>query len=127
MDEEAHDGAELAPADKVRAARKVWELREQMNAQMAHHRKVRGALGTVSIPPLLSQRWEDAGCAQALQAGSTSKTSCCLLLTLDLRDEYSLCTDTLGCYETDCQCRVQPPADNNPCKSCAGRCMCGML
>ena len=73
----AHDGAELAPADKVRAARKVWELREQMSAQMAHHRKVRGALGTVGLHPPLPQRREDAGCAQALQAGSTPETVCC--------------------------------------------------
>ena len=73
----AGDGAELAPADKVRTARKVWELREQMSAQMAHHRKVRGALGTVSIPPPLTQRWEDAGCTQALQAGSIPETLCC--------------------------------------------------
>ena len=56
VDEVVRDGAELAPADKVRAARKVWELREQMNAQMAQHRKVRGALGTAGICPPPSQR-----------------------------------------------------------------------
>ena len=44
-DEAAREGAELAPADKVAAARRVWELREQMTAQMAEHRKVSGALG----------------------------------------------------------------------------------
>ena len=32
-------GEQLGPGEKVRAARKVWELREQMSAQVAWHRK----------------------------------------------------------------------------------------
>ena len=49
--EVADDDAELAPADKVAAARKVWELREQMTAQMAQHRKVSGAWVATPHPP----------------------------------------------------------------------------
>ena len=35
---EGHEAA--GPEDAARAARKVWELREQMTQQAAHHRRV---------------------------------------------------------------------------------------
>ena len=39
------EGEGARPEDTARAARKVWELREQMTQQAAHHRRVR------RIPP----------------------------------------------------------------------------
>ncbi len=35
------EGEAAGPEDTARAARKVWELREQMTQQAAHHRRVR--------------------------------------------------------------------------------------
>lgn len=45
------DGAGPESPSKVGAARKVWELREQMNQQASHHCRV----GTNAQPPLVLQ------------------------------------------------------------------------
>ena len=41
LDLQLQEGQEATgPEDTARAARKVWELREQMTQQAAHHRRV---------------------------------------------------------------------------------------
>ena len=46
---EGHEAA--GPEDTARAARKVWELREQMTQQAAHHRRVSGTTRLLWLRP----------------------------------------------------------------------------